>query len=105
GSEAMLRVADSGIGIPPELLARVFEPVTQARARLDRSRGGLGLGLTRVPRLVELHGGSVTADSAGPGRGSTFVVRLPLAAPAPEPLASAAPPGLVPPMRVLVVED
>ncbi len=105
GPEAVLRVSDSGIGIPAELLPHVFEPFTQERQRLDRSRGGLGLGLTLVRRLVELHGGSVTAESAGPGRGSTFIVRLPVATAAPEPPASPPTSGPVPPMRVLVVED
>jgi two-component system CheB/CheR fusion protein len=72
-----IRVRDNGNGISPELLPRVFELFTQDRRTLERSEGGLGLGLALVKRLVELHGGSVEAQSAGPGRGATFTVRLP----------------------------
>ncbi len=75
----VLRVRDSGVGLAPELLPRVFDLFTQADRSLNRSQGGLGLGLTLVRRLAELHGGSVHAESAGPGQGSEFVVRLPLA--------------------------
>ena len=78
GDEAFVRVRDTGIGIAPELLPRVFDLFTQAERSLDRSQGGLGIGLTLVRRLVELHGGSVAASSAGVGRGSEFVVRLPV---------------------------
>ncbi|HEX4591591.1 MAG TPA: response regulator, partial [Gemmataceae bacterium] len=74
-----VRVRDTGIGIAPDLLATVFDPFTQGDHSLDRSEGGLGIGLTLVRRLVELHGGTATAASEGPGRGSEFVVRLPLA--------------------------
>lgn len=77
--EAVLRVQDTGRGIPPELLPRVFELFVQEPQALDRSRGGLGLGLTLVKRLVELHGGSVSVASAGRDRGSEFTVRLPAA--------------------------
>jgi PAS domain S-box-containing protein len=77
--EAVLRVQDTGRGIPPGLLPRVFELFVQEPQALDRSRGGLGLGLTLVKRLIELHGGSVSAASAGPGLGSEFTVRLPAA--------------------------
>jgi K+-sensing histidine kinase KdpD len=70
-------------GKQPETLAQVFEPFTQAGRTLDRSEGGLGIGLTLARRLVELHGGSITAPSEGPGRGSEFVVRLPLVPPPP----------------------
>jgi signal transduction histidine kinase/DNA-binding response OmpR family regulator len=78
---AAIRVRDNGIGIAPELLARVFELFTQANRSLDRSQGGLGVGLTLVRRLIELHGGAVEAHSAGLGKGSEFVVRLPALAP------------------------
>lgn len=78
GTEAVFRVRDSGVGIPPEMLARVFELFTQVDGSIDRAEGGLGIGLTLVRRLVEMHGGSVQAQSAGPGKGSEFVVRLPL---------------------------
>ena len=70
---------DNGIGIPPEMLPRVFDMFTQVDRSLERSQGGLGIGLTLVQRLVEMHGGTVEAHSDGPGRGSEFVVRLPLA--------------------------
>ena len=76
---AVLTVRDTGIGMEPELLARIFEPFSQADGSLDRSRGGLGLGLALVKALVELHGGSVDAESPGPGRGTEIALRLPLA--------------------------
>jgi signal transduction histidine kinase/DNA-binding response OmpR family regulator len=76
-SEAVFQVRDTGVGIPPEMLATVFDPFTQVERSLDRSQGGLGIGLTLVRRLVELHGGTVEASSAGPNQGSEFVVRLP----------------------------
>jgi PAS domain S-box-containing protein len=77
GSEAVVRVRDSGIGISPDLLPRIFDLFTQADRSLDRSQGGLGIGLTLVRRLVEMHGGNVTVHSPGPGKGSEFIVRLP----------------------------
>ncbi|MBX9579519.1 MAG: PAS domain-containing protein, partial [Gemmataceae bacterium] len=77
GDAVELRVSDTGIGIPREKLAEVFEPFAQVDTALDRSQGGLGIGLTLARRLVELHGGTVTAQSDGPGRGSVFTVRLP----------------------------
>ena len=77
GDEAVLRVQDSGVGIAPELLPRVFELFTQGQRSLDRAQGGLGIGLTLVRRLVELHGGRVAAYSEGPAKGSSFVVCLP----------------------------
>jgi len=75
--ELVLRVRDSGIGLAPEQLGRVFELFAQVDASLDRSQGGLGIGLSLVRRLVELHGGRVSAHSDGPGRGACFEVRLP----------------------------
>ena len=77
---AAIRVRDDGIGIAPEQLPRVFEMFTQVDTSLERSRDGLGIGLTLVKTLVEMHGGTVEAHSEGPGRGSEFVVRLPMAA-------------------------
>ena len=77
GDEAVLRVSDNGIGMAPELAARVFEPFVQGERPLDRSLGGLGIGLTLVRRLAELHGGSAAAASKGHGSGSEFTVRLP----------------------------
>ena len=105
GGAVELRVADTGVGIPPDKLAEVFEPFAQVETSLDRSQGGLGIGLSIVRRLVELHGGTVAAASPGPGLGCTFTVRLPAASPpgatpAPAPATSAARP-----VRVLVVDD
>ncbi|MBC7545067.1 MAG: response regulator, partial [Candidatus Sericytochromatia bacterium] len=77
-AQAVLRVADTGRGIPPDMLETVFDLFVQVSPSLDRNTGGLGLGLTLVKRLVDMHGGSVSAHSGGTGRGSEFVVRLPL---------------------------
>ena len=83
GEHAVIRVADTGIGISPALLPRIFDLFVQGELTRDRAKGGLGIGLTLVKRLVEMHGGSVGACSEGPGRGSAFTVRLPrLAVPA-----------------------
>jgi signal transduction histidine kinase len=76
--QAVLRVRDTGVGIPPDLLPHVFDLFTQADRSLDRSQGGLGIGLTLVQRLVELHDGTVEAHSEGVGRGGEFVVTLPI---------------------------
>jgi signal transduction histidine kinase/ActR/RegA family two-component response regulator len=78
GDEIVLRVRDSGIGIEPAMLPRVFDMFTQERQTLERSPGGLGLGLTIVRNLVALHGGTVEASSEGRGHGSEFIVRLPV---------------------------
>lgn len=78
---AVIRVADDGAGMEPALLERLFEPFTQAEQTIDRSRGGLGLGLAMVKGLVELHGGTARAESAGPGRGAAFTICLPLEEP------------------------
>ena len=67
-----MTVSDNGVGIPSDMLPRVFDLFTQVRDNLDRSRGGLGIGLALVKQLVEMHGGSITAESAGPGKGSAF---------------------------------
>jgi signal transduction histidine kinase len=108
--EAIIRVKDSGVGMPAELLARIFEPFVQAKQKLEHSQGGLGIGLALVRRLVELHEGRVSAHSEGEGMGSEIVVRLP--ALASEPLASSAQehPGTngqrpKSDLRILVVDD
>ena len=75
--EAIIRVNDDGIGIPPELIGRVFDLFTQAERALDRAQGGLGIGLTLVRSLVEMHDGTVQVHSDGPGQGSEFVITLP----------------------------
>ena len=105
-AEAIVRVADQGAGISAELLPCVFDLFVQGELNLDRRLGGLGVGLSLVRRLVELHGGRVEAASEGPGRGSVFTVRLPALVDAPQPPresseASAGTPG----RRILVVED
>ena len=80
GNDAVFSVQDSGIGIPPQMLDKIFDLFTQVDQSLDRSQGGLGIGLTLVQRLVELHGGRVIAQSEGRGKGSQFTVRLPAVA-------------------------
>jgi len=106
GDECVLRVRDTGVGIAPELLPRIFDLFTQAERSLDRSQGGLGIGLALVQRLVEMHLGRVEAYSAL-GQGSEFVVRLPVVlTPAPPPsttIETSNPTG--PSLRVLVVDD
>jgi CheY-like chemotaxis protein len=103
--QAEIRVHDEGVGIAPDLLPRVFEPFVQADGGLARTKGGLGLGLALVKGLVEMHGGVVSAQSEGVGRGSEFVVTLPLAA-APvqvEPLS--VPRAHARGLKILVIED
>jgi signal transduction histidine kinase len=77
GEDIVLQVRDSGIGIDPKMLEHIFDPYWQVERALDHSQGGLGLGLALVRKLAEMHGGSTSASSAGLGRGSEFVVRLP----------------------------
>ncbi|CAK0744984.1 polar amino acid transport system substrate-binding protein [Gammaproteobacteria bacterium] len=104
--QAVVQVRDTGIGIPPDLLPRVFEMFIQAEQGLDRARGGLGLGLTLAKSLVEMHGGHIEAQSSGRGQGSTFTVRLPLWR-APTPLPALAPSATTTSSArtVLVVDD
>ena len=92
--DAVIRVRDNGIGIPGDLLPRVFDMFTQGDRSLAHSGGGLGVGLTIVKKLVELHGGTITVESEGPGRGSEFTVRLPIRPPVQDvaPVKSAAVP-------------
>ena len=115
GSQVEIRVSDSGIGIAPDFLDHVFDRFRQADSTTTRTYGGLGLGLAIVRHLVELHGGTVHAESGGPGKGATFTVRLPVPAvrpaPEPEPLPSSPPAPELPEarelqgLRVLVVDD
>lgn len=103
---AVVSVKDTGAGIEPAILAQLFEPFTQADHTLDRSQGGLGLGLAIVKGLVELHRGTVRAESAGLGHGSTFTVSLPADLEAPALLNRSLPPARpTQELRILVVED
>jgi signal transduction histidine kinase/DNA-binding response OmpR family regulator len=105
GGEVVFRVRDSGIGIPADILGSIFDLFIQADRSLDRSQGGLGIGLTIVRNLVHMQGGTVQASSAGPGKGSEFVVRLPRVASqraAEVPLRSLSSPSA---LRILVVDD
>jgi CheY-like chemotaxis protein/two-component sensor histidine kinase len=104
GPMVVVRVTDDGAGIDPELLPRVFDLFVQSTRTLDRAHGGLGIGLTLVQRLVNLHGGSITAHSEGLDQGAEFVVRLPILAAAPPP---STPPQVAreTPRRMLIVDD
>ena len=110
GCEAVLRVKDNGIGIAPDVISRIFDLFVQADVTYARERGGLGIGLSLVRQLVELHGGSVHAHSEGLERGSEFTVRLPLApdqaakivSPYPEPPPL---PAELPPLRIMIIDD
>jgi signal transduction histidine kinase/ActR/RegA family two-component response regulator len=108
-THAMVRVQDNGVGIPPEMLNEVFDMFTQVNRTLDRSQGGLGIGLSLVRRLTEMHGGKVTAESEGHGHGSAFTVRIPLMAmvelPAENCHAADPEQSKRPGLRVLVVDD
>lgn len=106
--ECVVEFADQGIGIEPDVLPRIFELFTQGRAEPHRARDGLGVGLSLVRTLVSLHGGTVSASSPGPGRGSRFTVRLPLASRQTPATAQAAPQPLATPspaLRALVIDD
>jgi len=107
GGEAVLRVRDTGIGIPPEQLPNLFELFSQMQHTPSRAQGGLGIGLALVRRLVEMHGGRVEGHSEGPGKGSEFVIRLPLHAQQHVVVVADATPPLppVPSRRILVVDD
>jgi PAS domain S-box-containing protein len=108
GGDVVVSVQDTGIGIAADQLPGLFQMFSQGERALERSQGGLGIGLTLVKRLVEMHGGRIEAHSDGPGRGAEFVVRLPAARDAPGPevaaarLEPAAPPA---PLRILIVDD
>jgi signal transduction histidine kinase len=108
GATAVVTVSDSGIGIAPEMLGRVFDLFAQDPAARGRSKGGLGVGLTLVKRLTEMHGGEVRAASAGRGRGSEFSIALPLLpdSGSPEPVAEAAPSApIAAGRRILIADD
>jgi PAS domain S-box-containing protein len=106
GNEVAIRVQDSGIGLAPEHLRSIFEMFGQVDASPERSHGGMGIGLALARGLVQLHGGSISAHSAGPGKGSEFVVRLPVVPPLQQPApAPAAVPVAAPARRILVVDD
>lgn len=107
GDTVVLRVTDNGLGIAKEMLPRVFDLFTQVGKHMDRAQGGLGIGLALVKSLVELHGGYVTAESGGLGKGSTFTVRLPIDGD-PGPSSSVSHPEIhvsEHPRRILVVDD
>jgi signal transduction histidine kinase/DNA-binding response OmpR family regulator len=109
GPEAVVSVKDTGVGIAADMLSAVFDLFIQVDHAIDRSQGGLGVGLTLVKRLVEMHGGSVAAHSDGPGQGSEFVVRLPALSAAPDRPIAAGKNGTVGrparALKVLVVDD
>ena len=111
GSEVVVTVSDSGMGIDAELLPRIFELFVQESRTLDRERGGLGIGLTLADRLVKLHGGSIAAQSAGIGHGSDFIVRLPVltshasTAAARKPASPDMDAAQERPRRILIVDD
>ncbi len=106
GRDAVIAVSDTGIGIPPDRLESVFEMFSQVEESPTRAQGGLGIGLTLVKRLVAMHGGAVEARSEGPGKGSEFIVRLPIPVEPPAPSvdrAAGEAPGTT--RRILVVDD
>src|SRR5262249_21121369 len=107
GDRVVIQVKDTGIGIPAEMLPRIFDVFVQIDRSLERSQGGLGIGLTLVRKLVSLHGGTVEARSEGPGQGSEFRVTLPLVA---DEAGSRGQSVVTPPIdratrRILVVDD
>jgi CheY-like chemotaxis protein len=107
GATVVVSIRDNGAGIPADVLVKVFEPFVQAERTYDRAQGGLGIGLTLARSIVALHGGSVEAHSDGPGRGSEFVVRMPIVQSAPLPASAQLrnPATRIAGQRILVVDD
>jgi two-component system CheB/CheR fusion protein len=111
GNDIVLRVKDTGMGVPADMLSRIFEPFVQSDRVLHHSQGGLGIGLTLVRSLVEMHGGTVSAHSDGPGKGTELVVHLPILSEKSnsEPIGTAdqesQPPGATRKRRIVVVDD
>jgi CheY-like chemotaxis protein len=107
GGYGVVRVKDNGIGLAPESIASIIDMFVQLDRSLERSQAGLGVGLTLARRLVELHDGDISASSEGPGKGSEFVVRLPLSTGRPHAQAPAAPEAAAKPVsrRVLLADD
>lgn len=108
GTQAVIRVSDDGLGIAPERIGNIFELFAQAENAIGRAQGGMGIGLALVRNLVELHGGTVTAHSEGVGKGSEFVIRLPLTDQALAPEAASPPPisnAEARQRRIVIVED
>ncbi len=111
GNEALIEVRDTGIGIPAHMLERIFDMFSQVDTSLERSQGGLGIGLMLVKNMISMHGGTITAVSAGPGQGSKFIVRLPLASERGQDRKASSQdnarplPDKAPRRRILVVDD
>jgi hypothetical protein len=105
GSDVVVTVADTGIGISPKDLHNIFEMFTQINGALEHAQGGLGIGLTLSKRLVQMHGGSIEAKSTGEGRGSEFIVRVPVMTEPIEAVSNALVNRSPPACRILVVDD
>jgi signal transduction histidine kinase/ActR/RegA family two-component response regulator len=112
GDRLSIVVTDTGIGIPRDRIDEIFQPFVQLDRTLEKARGGLGIGLALAQRIVAMHGGKLTAESEGPGKGSRFRIELPGVQPAPEPAAETTAPaasapaaGAARPIRVLVADD
>jgi CheY-like chemotaxis protein len=109
GIEVVVKVRDNGLGVPAEALPKLFQMFSQVDRNMERAQGGLGIGLTLVRRLVEMHGGTVAAHSEGPGKGSDFVVRLPVlkhdGATSQRPAKDSGPAAAPPKRRILIVDD